>query len=203
MSMPRQLRYAKRRKRSEPPRPLVELLPYIGVGDLVRLDVFPDQCDWHGRYRVYLPFQYPFIEDMIVGLQNIEVRHHAGHNQVIRIRWVHTGFGRAARPRPLLYCQCGRSVWKLYFRNATLRCRRCTNAVFASQVLRKRTRPILQAKRIQFLLDHQFALGHKTRRRLEARITAPPTKNLTSKRLNHRALLPVTKHCIRGEATWR
>jgi hypothetical protein len=71
MSMPPQLRRAKRPKRTTP-RPIVETLPRIDITDLCRWNVFPSQYDWHKAHLLELPFRYPFLKNLVISLQAIE-----------------------------------------------------------------------------------------------------------------------------------
>src|SRR5262245_11376118 len=110
MGMPPQLATAKRPKRSEP-RPLVEQLPRLDVGDLTRLKVFPN--DWHTRRSYEVGFRYPFLKTLTVSLAFIEANHHSGYTQRIALKWIRTGFGGNWKPRPLLICRCGRATRKV------------------------------------------------------------------------------------------
>ena len=156
-----QLARAKRPKRATP-RPLVEQLSRIDIIDLCRWRVFPDQCDWNKTHYLEAPFRYPFIKSLVITLQNIEINHHSDYVQIIPLPWCCTGFGGNQRPRPLFICQCGRSVKRVYFRHANLSCRRCCDATYASRQCDKRMRPILQAKRLQFFLEHKPYWGRTT-----------------------------------------
>jgi len=138
--------------------------------------VFPSRYDWHKAHLLELPFRYPFLKNLVISLQSIEANHHSGYIQSIALRWIRTGFGGLNRPRPLFLCErCGRRITKLYFQYGSLKCRRCANATYASRACSKRLRPILQAKRLQALLEFKFALSQRNRRRLQARITTAPT----------------------------
>ena len=200
--MPPQLARAKRPKRSEP-RPLVEQLPRIDIIDLCRWKVFPSQYDWNKAHILELPFRYPFVKSLVISLQDIEANHHSGYNQIIPLRWVRTGFGGNIRPRPLFVCQCSRSVTRVYFKGGHLSCRRCCNATYASRQCDKRTRPILQAKRLQFFLEHKPYMGKNNRRRIAARITTAPEQELKSKRIPDKALLPQSNYLTQGARHWR
>jgi hypothetical protein len=202
--MPPQLARAKRSKRSTP-RPIVEQLPRIDIADLCRWNVFPDQRDWHKAHLLELPFRYPFVKNLVISLQNIEANHVSGYTQVIPLRWVRTGFGGNYRPRPLFICtNCGRSVTKLYFNYGSLKCRRCANATYASRVLDKRTRPILQAIRLRSFLQLKSYMSQRNRQRLKLRIATAPIKELKSKRLTHHAIqLPQGNYGTRGAMHWR
>jgi hypothetical protein len=64
--------------------------------------------------------------------------------QTFRLKRIKTGFGI----RHVFICGCKRPVINLYYRHRNLACRRCCNAIYASQTLDQRSRPILQASRI-------------------------------------------------------
>jgi hypothetical protein len=132
MAMPWQLKYAKRPKRAEP-RPLVELLPRIDIGDLVRLKVFPSNHQTRRSYEV--GFHYPFLKSITVTLAFIEANHVSGYTQRIALKWIRTGFGGNWKPRPCFICpRCSRPVTKLYCNHGSLGCRRCHDATYASRV---------------------------------------------------------------------
>jgi hypothetical protein len=203
MAIPPQLARAKRPKRSAP-RPLVEELPRLEIADLCRFGAFPNQTNWHARYLLELPFRYPFLRNLVLSLQAVEANHHSGYNQTIPLRWIRTGFGGNSRPRPLLICQCGRTVTKLYFRHANLACRQCCNATYASRTLDKRTRPVLQAVRLRTFLELKSGMLRRNRQRLKARIASAPIKELNSKRLAHHSIqLPQSNYSTRGSRHWR
>lgn len=213
--MPWQLRNAKRRRRRHSePRPIVEQLPRIEIADLCRLRVFPPMTDWHSRYSLEMPFKYPFLKNLVISLQTIEANHLSGYNQPIKLRWCRTGFGGNYRPRPLFLCNCGRSVTKLYFRYFNLACRRCTNALYASQACSKRLRPILRAQRMQAFLQFKTYMSKRNRQRLkarlhmssggQARIATAPRQAFKSKRLSHHAIPhPQHNYGTRGAMHWR
>jgi hypothetical protein len=84
--------------------------------------------------------------------------------------------GRRCRPRPLFICaNCGRPITKLYFNYGSLKCRRCANAVYASQCCDKHSRPILQALRLQTYLKLKTYIRQSNRLRLKARIPKAPS----------------------------
>jgi hypothetical protein len=204
MAMPPQLARAKRPKRTTP-RPLVETLPRIDIRDLCRWNVFPSQYDWHKAHILELPFRYPFIRSLVISLENIEINHHNGYTQPIKLRWIRTGFGGVSRPRPIFICtNCGRSITKLYFKGGSLNCRRCANAVYSSQVCDKYSRPILRSQRMQALLKLKSYMSKRNRQRIRARITAAPSQELKSKRLSHHSIqLPQSNYSTRGAMHWR
>jgi len=201
--MPPQLARAKRRPK-ERPRPIVEQLPRIDIADLCRFRVFPDQSNWHARYRLEMPFRYPFVKSLVISLQTIEANHLSGYTQPIKLRWCRTGFGGNYRPRPLFICNCGRSVKKLYFCHLNLACRRCCNATYASRICSKRQRPILKANRIKTFLELKSYMSQRNRQRLKARVATAPNQDLNSKRLAHHAIqLPHSNYGTRGAMPWR
>ena len=203
MGMPLQLATAKRPKRSEP-RPLVELLPRIDIADLCRWKVFPSQYDWNKAHLLEAPFRYPFIKSLIITLQTIEATHHSGYIQPIPLRWCRTGFGGHIRPRPLFVCQCGRSVTRVYFNYGSLKCRACAGATYASRQCSKHLRPILQAKRLRFFLEHKPSMSKRNRRRIASRITVAAEQEFTSKRLKHHSIqLPQRNYGTCGAMDWR
>jgi hypothetical protein len=200
MAMPPQLARAKRPRRSAP-RPLVETLPRLDIIDLCRWKVFSSQYDWHKAHYLEAPFQYPFVKSFVIALQTIEVNQHSGYIQPIPLRWCRTGFGGNQRPRPLFICNCGRSVRRVYFKSGRLS---CCGATYASRACSKRLRPILQAKRLQFFLEHKSGMSKRNRQRLRARIVTAPEQEFTSKRLAHHSiLLPQRNYGTRGAMHWR
>jgi hypothetical protein len=201
--MPPQLRNAKRPKRTTP-RPLVETLPCIDIGDLCRWNVFPAQHDWNKAHLLELPFRYPFVKNLVISLQEIEANHHLDYTQIIGLRWCATGFGGKWHPRPLFVCECGRSVRKVYFRSGYLACRRCWNATYASRPCSKRLRPILQTKRLQAFLKFKRYMSQRNRQRIKARIPTAPSQDFKSKRLSHYAILhPHHNYSTQGAMHWR
>lgn len=169
--MPRQLAnglWLKRqsRRKHQEPRPLVETLPRIDIGDLCRWRVFPN--DWRKAHLLELPFRYPFLKNLVISLEDIEANHVFGYTQLIKLRWFRTGFGGNNRPRPLFICMCGRSVTRLYFKGGYLNCRRCCNATYASRVLGKYTRPALQAIRLRNLLQFKTYMSKRNRNRTQS-----------------------------------
>jgi hypothetical protein len=201
--MPVQLARAKRPKRTTP-RPIVETLPRIDIRDLCRWNVFPNQYEWHKAHILELPFRYPFLKNLVISLENIEINHHSDYIQTINLRWIRTGFGGLSRPRPLFICNCGRSISKLYFKGGHLACRRCHSAIYSSQVCDKDSRSIPQAQRIKNFLQFKSFMSKRNRQRIKARITAAPSQELKSKRLSHHSIqLPQSNYSTRGLMHWR
>jgi hypothetical protein len=203
--MPPQLARAKRPKRSTP-RPIVEQLPRIDIADLCRFQVFPDQINWRARHSLELPFRYPFLKSLVISLQNIEANHVSGYTQFIPLRWIRTGFGSNYRPRPLFICtNCGRSITKLYFKGGSLNCRRCVNAVYASQLCSgKQMRTELQVQRLKNFLKFKRYMSKRTRKHLTSYIAKAPRHEFKSKRLSHHSImLPTDNHGTYGPMPWR
>jgi hypothetical protein len=187
--MPRQLKYARRPKRSQP-RPLAEDLPRINVNDLKIPKVYGKVFD-----VPWISFKYPHIFSARLSAYQCEFIH-AGGQQVFRLKLIRTGYGL---PRFAFICnQCGRPVITLYYRNYRLACRRCSNAIYASQVCGKAGRKALQSHRIQAFLAQGLGLTRNTERRLQARcVTNRPVR---SKRITDKALRPQGRFCVQTEA---
>jgi hypothetical protein len=180
--MPAQLARAKRPKRSTP-RPIVEQLPRIDIAISISIPEKPSYLA--ANHRSESPFELYSINSIALD------SHRLGDNY---------------RPRPLFICNCGRSITKLYFNYGSLKCRRCANATYASRILGKRTRPILQAKRLKAFLKFKAGTGMSKRNlaRLKARIPKTPSQELNSKRLTHHAIqLPQSNYGTRGAMHWR
>src|SRR5262249_36445655 len=124
MAMPPQLARAKRPKRLEP-RPIAECLPSINVNDL------QIPRDYAALTLPNISLRYPQLASMRLTAHNIEVTHNTGRIQSFRLKWIKTNYGY---PRPAIICdQCQQPRIKLYFRYGSLACRRCSNAIHASQ----------------------------------------------------------------------
>jgi hypothetical protein len=203
--MPRQLanglwlKRQSRRKHSEP-KPLVELLPRVDIGDLCRWRVFPS--NWHTSHYFEMPFRLNFIKHLVISLGNVEAIHYSGYNQIIPLRWCPTGFGGLNRQRPLFICNCGRSVTKLYFTYGSLKCRRCSNSIYASQACDQHSRPALQAHRIRQFIKAKPRLTRKTKQQLRERYrVSNPTR--MPKRVTGKALLPTSNYQAQAEPLYR
>jgi hypothetical protein len=95
-------------------------------------------------------------------------------------------FRRQLPPAPIIHLhQLRRSITKLYFKGGSLNCRRCINAVYASQSCDKHSRPVLQTLRLQTFLKLKTYIRQSNRMRLKARIPKAQSNPLTSKRLGH------------------
>jgi hypothetical protein len=206
MAMPWQLAQAKRPKRSEP-RPIVEQLQRLDIGDLVRLKVFPRE--WHSRHTYEVGFRWPFLQSIVVSLAAVEANHVSGYTQRIALKWIKTGFGGNWKPRPAFICsKCQQPRIRLYCRYGSLACRRCHGALHASQVCGKHSRPALQAIKLRNFLNWKTYMSQRNRQRIQARLRslAQPTQptQLTSKRLtNERIQHPSSNYSTRGLMHWR
>src|SRR5262249_23053371 len=123
MSMPWQLRNAQRPKRATP-RPLAECLPSININDLK----IPKSLNTVITVP-WISLRYPFVSAARLSARVVEFAH-SGRIQRFRLKWIKTGYGL---PRFAFICGCGRPVISLYFHQDNLSCRRCCNAIYASQ----------------------------------------------------------------------
>jgi len=178
MPMPWQLARglrAKRQFRSTEQRPLAETLPHVNVNDL------QVPRDYKTYVAPSISFRYPHLTGIKINWSMVQF-FHSDRAQTFKFKWIRTNFGY---PRPAFLCECGRPTIKLYFRHQNLACRRCCNATYASRTLGKRTRPILQALRLETFLKLKSYMSQRNRRRLKARIPETHNKRLDSKRLSH------------------
>jgi len=175
------------------PKPLAELLPQINVSDL---QVPRD----HKTYIENISLRFPHLTGMKINRFMVSF-FHSDRVQTFRFKWIKTNFGY---PRPAFICECGSPVISLYFRCTNLACRRCTNAIYASQVCSRDKRPCLQVQRMHMFLKLKTGMWKSTRQRLETRITATARQELKSKRLAHHSIqIPSSNYCTRGAMHWR
>jgi len=169
MSMPWQLREGLRRhpKGSRPPRPIAEQLPSINVKDLG----IPRR---YGVTNVInLSFKFPDVPSVKATAETVEFqlrsvhRGQPGPKQVFRIKAINTGIGI----RHCLFCNCGRSVERLYYHQRRLACLRCCNAIRLSQACNHQQRPILQASKVETFLNAHPRIKRKTRERLNQKLS--------------------------------
>jgi hypothetical protein len=186
--MPWQLREGLRRrpKGSRPPRPILDQLPSINVNDLP----IPPPYD-HKTYTLpNISLHCPQLANVRISFDAVEFYHPSLHRgvtgpvQTFRLKPIKTGWG----VRHAFICTCQKPVIKLYCHHRHLACRRCTNAIYASQTLGKRTRPILQISRIQSFLDNK-QLYLRTRKRLE-------------EKLGHKVMMAQTRLRTRACSFW-
>jgi hypothetical protein len=190
MPMPPQLARARRPKRATP-RPLAECLPSINVNSL------KIPRDYQTYTAPNISFRYPQISGLRLSAYWVEF-HHSSRIQKFRLKWIKTGFGY---PRPAFICDCSRPVISLYLRHTNLACRRCTNAIYASQVCGKHGRKALQSHRIKQYLTFKPSLTLKTKQRLQARCTS--NTELVSKRITDKAKLPPVSYQVQALPLWR
>jgi hypothetical protein len=144
MSQPWQLAKAHKPRRST--KPILETLPAIKATNLKiprdnQTYIAPD-----------ISFRFPHINNMRINWSMVQFAH-SNRVQTFKFKWIKTGFGF---PRPAFICECGRPTIKLYFRHQHLGCRTCLNLTYASRVLDKRTRPKLQAIRLNPQLQERL-----------------------------------------------
>jgi hypothetical protein len=182
--------YARARRPKRQRRVLIETLRRINVKDL--------KIPTNQSRVITLPwifFQYPFISAARISANLVELAH-SNVVQSFRIKWTRIGFGL----RPAFLCnQCRRPTFNLYFHCGNLSCRRCVigGAIYVSQVLDKRSRPILQANRLAYYLRHKKYLRKTTQAALQARLASLGDKpsHLKGKRVaNYRVQLPITDY---------
>jgi hypothetical protein len=188
--MPRQLRNAKRPKRSTP-RPLAECLTRINVNDL------KIPRDYETYIAPDISFRYPEISGLGISAYMAEF-HHNHRIQTFRLKPIKTGYGY---PRFAFICDCSRPVISLYLRNTNLACRRCTGAIYASQTQGKQGRKALQSHRIKQYLTFKPSLIAKTKQRLLVRCSADT--ELTSRRITDKARLPPVSYQVQALPLWR
>lgn len=186
---PPQLARARKPKHSN--RPIAEELSHVNVFDL---KIKPDGRTYTAPN---ISLRYPWLNGLRITAQVIQFAHH-GRIQAFRLRWTKTPYGF----RPNFICQCQRPVTKLYRRNTNLACRRCNNAIYASQTLNKYTRPLLQSRRLEQFLQFKPLIKRKAKQRLQARLNIlkhkPCNTRYSGKRVNDRAMLPHSNyntHC--------
>jgi hypothetical protein len=167
--MPPQLkRGLANRVKGAPPRPIVENLDSIAVHRLP-IPVLSDPK----RYIIpHVSLKWPFLSACKVSRDCVELhipslhRNQLGPIQRFQLKHIRTGFG----VRHAFICTCGRPVLKLYYLNRYIACRYCHRARLASQTLGKRTRPVLQASRIESFLNHKHGLFRRTQERLRQKL---------------------------------
>lgn len=182
MAMPPQLQkglLARRYSQCRDPRPIAEELSQININDLhIPRD--------HKTYTApNISLRYPHLSGIRLTGNTVEFSH-TGRPQTFPLKHIKTGFGYF---RHAFICQCGRAVIKLYWKHANLACRRCQNAIPASQTLDKRTRPLLKALRLQNFLKLKAKMSKQARLRLQ--------------RLSDKVLLPQSNYGTQGAKHWK
>jgi hypothetical protein len=148
MSMPWQLRNAKRRRsRHSEPRPTIELMPAININELRH--AIPRYSNDTYEPDVF-GLKYPQIARLRLSTFRLEITDYSGRIQCFHIRWARTGFGRH---RPILLCNsCGRGAIRLFVCYGTYACRHCHRALYASQKNNQIGRKRLQASKLRLQL---------------------------------------------------
>jgi hypothetical protein len=163
--MPIQLRNAYRPGKGKSERPILEKLQSISAKNLK----IPSPYDTKTYILPNIAFRIPQLASARVNYQFVEFRHpplhrgQQGPTQTFGLKHIKVGFG----VRHNLICECGRPVQKLYLFQRNIACRHCLKTRYASQILGKRSRPILQASRIHSFLDGKPRLFRRTRERLQ------------------------------------
>jgi hypothetical protein len=168
MAMPWQLKEGLRQhpKGSRPPRPIAEQLPSVSVNDL-----HISSLDTSKTYTMpNVSLRYPFLSSVRLSIHAVEFqlpslhRSQPGPTQTFKLKHIRTGYGI----RHAFICTCQRPVIKLYYLHRKLACRRCCGSIYASQTIDQRTRPVLQASRIESFFENKELLLYKqTRERLK------------------------------------
>ena len=183
MAMPPQLQrglLSRRYSHCRDPRPIAEELSQINVNELH----IPRDHKTYSAPNISL--RYPYLSGIRLTCNAVEFTH-TGRTQTFALKPIRTGFGYF---RFAFICQCQRPVIKLYFRHANLSCRWCHKLTYISRTLGKRTRPILQAHRIETLIRLKPGMHHRTRERLR-------------KRYSDKALMPQNNYGTRGPRLWK
>jgi hypothetical protein len=148
MAMPPQLARAQRRRpRNSEPRPIVELTPHIDLHDLCRWNVFPR--DWYKAHILEMRFRYPFVKNLVITRQSIEINHVLDYTQRVALHWIRTGFGK---PRPIFVCECGYGARRLFLRHGHLACQHCHRLSCASRQRDRNGRKRLAASKLRLQL---------------------------------------------------
>src|SRR5215813_9850821 len=170
MPMPPQLAKGLRERKlfgRTKPRPIVEQLPSININ---HLKVPRD----HKTYVTNISLRYPLLSSMRIAWNVVHFQHRSLHRSVegpvqsFSIKQIRTGLGGYFRHA--FICTCGRPTIKLYIHHQRIACKRCHNAINASQTLGARTRPVLAASRIQSFLE-KLGLRRRTRERITRKLT--------------------------------
>jgi hypothetical protein len=182
MAMPPQLQkglLVRRYSQCRDPRPIAEELAQININDL---HVPRDQQTYTAPN---ISLRYPQLTGIRLTCSAVEFTH-SGRTQTFPLKPIRTGFGNL---RFAFICDCQRPVIKLYWSHANLACRRCQNAIPASQTLGKRTRPLLKALRLEAFLKLKARMSKQTRQRLQ--------------RLSDKVLLPQSNYGTQGAKHWK
>jgi hypothetical protein len=125
---------------------IVETLNFLDIIALNRAGAFADR---YTRYRFpNIGLSCPAIADLVTSYSQIEITLRS-HKQTIPVKWKRSGF---LGYLPHLGCACGRSCRRLFEGYGGFACRRCCNAVYASQLRCKTSRSALQACKLRLKL---------------------------------------------------
>jgi len=160
--MPPQLAKAHRPRKST--RPILEQLPAVTTTEL-RIS-----STYQGKRPIIKPLRIPNLSGFKLGHLTVEFlfqplhRGQKGRTETFRLKPLR-GIQYA-----FLCNSCGRAVMRLYLHHSTLLCRCCCNGRYASQAISSKSRPVLEATRIQSFLDNKPRIFHKTQERLRKRL---------------------------------
>jgi hypothetical protein len=169
----------KRYSQCRDPRPIAEELAQININDLH----IPRDQQTYSAPNISL--RYPQLSAIRLTGSAVEFSH-SDRTQTFALKPIRTGFGYC---RFAFICDCGRAVIKLYWKHANLACRRCQNAIPASQTLDRRTRPLLKALRLEAFLKLKARMSKQARLRLQ--------------RLSDKVLLPQSNYGLQGPKHWK
>lgn len=162
MAQPPQLAKAFKPRKSS--RPILEQLPAVTTTELRISSLY------RGKTAIIKPLKIPNIASVTVSVTHVEFHFQSLHRG-------QKGRTEAFRLKPLRGIQyaflcnsCGRAIMRLYLHHSTLLCRCCCNGRYASQAISSKSRPVLEATRIQSFLDNKLRIFHKTQERLRKRL---------------------------------
>src|SRR5262245_6785961 len=169
MGMPWQLEEGLKRFRKLKlrPRPIAELLPSINIAALR----IPTDDRIYTLPNAAFSFPIPNLATIRLSRDGIEFnyrplhRGQLGRRQVLQIKPLRVGYGT----RYLFQCDCGRGAYKLFFHNTVAACKTCHRVRYSSQSITPRNRPVLQASRLQNLLENA-QLYQRTKERLTKKL---------------------------------
>jgi hypothetical protein len=193
---PWQLRGPRPRRRV--PRPLIDELPFVDVRGLGRRRQFPP--NWHDTNIFDVGFLHPGIKSLRLTRASITVTYYGNApQQIIKLKWYKPGFGGY---RPVGQCGCGRTAFRLYKVSSKLVCYRCTKGRYATQVGYSRSRPHIQARRLENLISGlPRGLWGTTHKRLWSQYHAlKPQGTYKSKLITERVLQPRSRYRLRSTA---
>jgi hypothetical protein len=121
-------------------RPIAELTPNISIYWLKRAHIVPD--NWYQAIDVQnIQWKLPDIVRLVCKAMTIETENRIGDRQTIQLVWHHPVTGSL----PLFICpQCRKRRKILFCHRSVLKCRRCHNCVYFSQIKDARSRPLWQ-----------------------------------------------------------